>query len=156
MRRTKKLNSILAGHWLFLGMAVLLAAPLWAQQNDDALLRVREQVWRAWFAGDTKTIERLVPAETIVMSGGETQWKRRADILQSAAEFHSGGGNLLRLEFPHTEVQHFGNVAIVWSTYIVEVEENGKRTVSHGRSDEIFVWQHGHWTNPGWHTEKTE
>jgi uncharacterized membrane protein YphA (DoxX/SURF4 family) len=31
------------------------------KQNDEQLLRARETVWRAWFAGDTKTLEQLVP-----------------------------------------------------------------------------------------------
>lgn len=79
----------------------LNAAMLSAQrQNDEALLRTRETVWRAWFAGDTKTLERLVPPQTIVMSGGEKEWKTQSDVLRSSAEFHSKGGKLIRLEFP--------------------------------------------------------
>jgi hypothetical protein len=33
--------------------------------------------------------------------------------------------SFVRLEFPHTEVQHFGDVAIVWSQYLAETETNG-------------------------------
>jgi Domain of unknown function (DUF4440) len=90
------------------------------------LLHVRETVWRAWFTGDTKTLEGLIPPESIVMIGGEEKWKNQADVLHSAAEFHANGGKLVRLEFPHTEVQHFGDVAIVWSQYLAETETNGK------------------------------
>ncbi|MGO8794272.1 MAG: DUF4440 domain-containing protein, partial [Candidatus Sulfotelmatobacter sp.] len=60
---------------------------------------------------------------------------------------------LVWLEFPRTEVQHFGDVAIVWSSFLVETEVGGKRTSSSGRATEIFVRENGHWTNPGWHTE---
>jgi ketosteroid isomerase-like protein len=134
-------------------MAILSAAQLPAQQDDAHLLSVRESVWRAWFANDTKALSELVPADTIVMSGGEEKWKNQADVLRGAAEFQADGGKLIRLEFPHTEVQHFGDVAIVWSTYVLETEENGKRTVSKGRANEIFVRRNGRWTNPGWHTE---
>ena len=123
------------------------------QQGDEELLRTRETVWRAWFAGDTKTLEELVPAGTIVMSGGEEKWKNQADVLRSAAEFHAKGGKLLRLEFPRTEVQHFANVAIVWSSYSLELEVDGKHSSGTSRVTEIFVWQKGHWTNPGWHTD---
>jgi ketosteroid isomerase-like protein len=123
------------------------------EQDDKPLLEVREQVWRSWFAGDRKKLEELVPPETIVMSGGEEKWKNRADVLQTAADFHAQGGKLIRLEFPRTEVQHFGDVAIIWSTYIVEVEVGGKRSTSASRVTEIFVKQHGRWTNPGWHTD---
>jgi Domain of unknown function (DUF4440) len=123
------------------------------QQNDEQLLRARETVWRSWFAGDTKTLEELVPLGTIVMSGGEEKWKNQADVLRTAAEFHAKGGKLVRLEFLRTEVQHFGDVAIVWSSYVVEVAVDGKRSSGSSRVTEIFVWQHGRWTNPGWHTD---
>jgi hypothetical protein len=122
-------------------------------QNDEQLLHVRETVWRAWFAGDTKTLEELVPPASVVMSGGEEKWKNQADVLRSAAEFHANGGKLVRLEFPRTEVQHFGKVAIVWSQYLAETETNGKRSLDSGRITEIFVRRHGQWTNPGWHTD---
>ncbi len=126
------------------------------KQNDDQLLQTRETVWRAWFAGDIKTLEELVPPETIVMSGGEDQWKHQADVLRTAVEFHAQGGKLIRLEFPRTEVQHFGDVAIIWSSYVVETEAGGKRSSDFGRVTEIFVRQHGRWTNPGWHTDATK
>jgi ketosteroid isomerase-like protein len=124
------------------------------KHNDGELLRARETVWRAWFAGDTKTLEKLVPPETIVMSGGEKEWKGQSAVLQSSAAFHSRGGKLVRLEFPRTEVQHFGHVAIVWSSYVLETEVDGKRSGGTSRVTEIFVWQHGRWTNPGWHTDE--
>jgi Domain of unknown function (DUF4440) len=122
--------------------------------KDEKLLQTRDRVWRAWFAGDGKTLEALVPPDTIVMSGGERRWKHQADVIRSSAEFHSKGGKLIRLEFPHTEVQHFGNVAVVWSCYIIETEMNGKRSSGTSRVTEIFVRQHGQWTNPGWHTDE--
>jgi ketosteroid isomerase-like protein len=129
------------------------AQPAAQKQNDEQLLSARETVWRAWFAGDTKTLEELVPQETIVMSGGEEKWKNQADVLRTAVEFHAKGAKLVRLEFPRTEVQRFGDVAIVWSSYVIELEVDGKRSSSSSRVTEIFVWQHGRWTNPGWHTD---
>jgi ketosteroid isomerase-like protein len=146
-------NSTVAISILFLTAWGAATRPAQKQTNDE-LLRVRETVWRAWFAGDLKTLEELVPPETIVMSGGEEKWKNQADVLRTAAEFHSQGGKLVGLEFPRTEVQRFGNVAVVWSSYIVEIEIDGKRTSSSSRVTEIFVWQHGRWTNPGWHTDE--
>jgi hypothetical protein len=38
-------------------------------QNDEELLRARDSVWHARFAGDTRTLQALVPPEAIVMSG---------------------------------------------------------------------------------------
>lgn len=125
-----------------------------AQNSEEDLLRARQSVWQAWFAGDLKTLEQLVPPDTIVLTGGEKEWKHQADVLRSSSEFHSKGGKLIRLEFPHTEVQHFGNVAVIWSSYVLETEMDGKRTSGSSRVTEIFVWRDGHWTNPGWHTDE--
>jgi ketosteroid isomerase-like protein len=144
---------------LYLLAAVLVWASLtgsaWAQtpQQRDEILKVRESVWRAWFANDTTALQALVPPDTIVMSGGEARWKHQAEVFQTAADFQSSGGKLIRIEFPRTEIQLFGDVAIVWSNYLVETETNGKRAVSTGRASEVFVRRNGQWTNPGWHTD---
>jgi ketosteroid isomerase-like protein len=148
---TTRRTSVVISAVVFIMTLSTLAAQ---QPNDGQLLRVRETVWRAWFAGDTKTVEDLVPPETIVISSGEEEWKRQADVLRTSAEFHAKGGKLVRLEFPRTEVQHFSDVAIIWSSYVVETEVDGKQASSSGRVTEIFVWQSGHWTNPGWHTDE--
>lgn len=136
-------------------IASLSSIPLSAQeQPNDQLLKVREAVWRAWFAGDTKTLEQLVPSDTIVISSGEKEWKHQAGVLRGSAEFHAKGGKLIRLEFPRTEVQRFGDVAITYSQYLYEIEQDGKRTVTSGRATETFVLRNGQWTNPGWHTDE--
>lgn len=123
------------------------------KQNDDELLRVRESVWRAWFDGNEPLLRQLVPPGSIAINTGEQKWDTQAEILQSSADFHKSGGKLIRLEFPKTEVQHFGNVAITYSQYLYEIEQNGKRSVHSGRVTEVFVLRNGHWTNPGWHTD---
>jgi ketosteroid isomerase-like protein len=141
----------------FLSLLCIAPSRLAAQQQDDRqLLQMREQVWRAWFANDTAALHKLVPPETIVMSGSEPNWQHQADVFQGSAEFQSEGGKLIRLEFPKTEVQHFGDVAIVWSNYLYEIETNGKHSISTGHSSEIFVLRDGQWTNPGWHTNSTK
>src|SRR5258708_37447440 len=129
----------------FAGMAV----SGWASGPDDKgeLLRVREAVWHAWFSNDAKLLEKLVPIGTIVISAGEQKWKNQAEVLQSAAQFQAEGGRLVRLDFPRTEIQHFGDVAIVYSQYLLEIEAGGKRKLSSGRVTEIFVRHHGKWTN---------
>ena len=131
------------------------SAQSFAANQDDRgqLLKVREAVWRSWFANDASTLRELVPPETIVISSGEPLWKHQSEVLQSAVDFQAQGGRLVRLEFPRTEIQRFGDVAILYSQYIVETEMKGKRSVSAGRATEVFVLQHGQWTNPGWHTD---
>jgi Domain of unknown function (DUF4440) len=117
------------------------------------LLKVREAVWRSWFVNDSDVLRKLVPPETIAISAGESKWKHQAEILQSAAQFQADGGKLIRLEFPRTETQRYGDVAILYSDYTVETEMHGKRSISSGRATEIFVLRGGQWSNPGWHTD---
>lgn len=149
MRRVFRINIAVVG-----ALAMLIVSG-WAASPDDRaeLLKVREEVWYAWFANDAKRLEALVPQDTIVISSGEEKWKNQADILQSAAKFHAAGGKLIRLEFPRTEIQRFGDVAITYSQYLYETEVDGKRSLTSGRVTEIFVQRHGKWTNPGWHTD---
>jgi ketosteroid isomerase-like protein len=149
MRRVMKTILATAG-----ALAILIVSGVAARPDDRAeLLKVREAVWAAWFTNDTKTLEALVPPDTIVISAGEEKWKNQADILQSAAKFQAQGGKLIRLEFQRTEIQRFGDVAITYSQYLYETEVDGKRSVTSGRVTEIFVLRHGKWTNPGWHTD---
>jgi ketosteroid isomerase-like protein len=124
-----------------------------AQSHDQDLLKAREKVWRAWFEGDADTLQAMVPPDTIVMSVSDEKWRHQQDVLAASAKFHAEGGKLVRLEFPRTEVQHYGDVAIIWSSYLAETETAGKRSIDAGRVTEIFVRRNGHWTNPGWHTD---
>jgi len=152
MRRAVRITSV-----AFVGLVVLIGSSFASTSTDDRseILKVREAVWRAWFANDTKALQKLVPPDTIVISADEEKWKTQAEVFQSAADFQKEGGKLIRLEFPHTEVQRFGNVVIIWSKYLLETETNGKRSLISGRVTEVFVLRHGQWTNPGWHTDST-
>jgi uncharacterized membrane protein YphA (DoxX/SURF4 family)/ketosteroid isomerase-like protein len=160
---TGKEETNMNSKWIALAIitTLFMAGPssisLLAQTPEESqLLQVREAVWRAWFSDDVKTLHALVPPDTIVISGGEEKWKHQAEVFQSAADFQSGGNKLIHLEFPRTEVQHFGDVAMVWSDYLVETELHGKRSVSTGRASEVFVRHDGQWINPGWHTDSTK
>ncbi len=149
MRRVMKIILAMAG-----ALAILIVSDSAARPDDRTeLLKVREEVWRAWFVNDMKTLDALVPPDTIVISSGEEKWKNQSEILQSAARFQANGGKLIRLEFPRTEIQRFGDVAITYSQYLYETEVDGKRSLTCGRVTEIFVLRHGKWTNPGWHTD---
>jgi ketosteroid isomerase-like protein len=139
---------------IFAALFISLSATAFPAGNDDTeLLKIRRSVWLVWLANDQEALKRLVPDDTVVISAGETKWKHQAEVLQSAADFHAAGGKLISLEFPRTEVEHFGDVAIIWSEYVLEVEVGGKRSKSSGRVTEIFVKRNGQWTNPGWHTD---
>jgi hypothetical protein len=118
-----------------------------------ALLEARESVWRSFFANDRATLERLIPEEAIVMDPGSEEPGNRRSVLEGAAEFAKSGAKLVRLEFPTTEIQWFDNVAIIYSRYFYELEQQGKRIPSSGRITEVFVFRKDHWVNPGWHME---
>jgi len=117
------------------------------------LLDAREAVWRAWFAGDRTTLEKLIPEETIAIGSGGNEWSNRQKILDGSVEFAKGGGKLVKLEFPKTEIQVYGASAVVYSNYLCELEQGGQRINQSGRVTEVFVLRNGQWVNPGWHMD---
>lgn len=117
------------------------------------LLTAREAVWRAFFGGDQVTLGKLIPEETIAINAGPGEWENRAAILAGSKGFAASGGKLTRLEFPKTEIQVYGPTAIIYTTYLYELEFNGQRNVSQGRATEIFVRRNNEWVNSGWHLD---
>ena len=115
------------------------------------ILAKREAVWRAWFANDRATLEKLIPAEAIAINDGEEGWADRAAILAEAKNFADSGGKLVKLEFPKTEIQAYGNTVLIYTTYVYETEMNGKRSTSSGRGTEMFVRRGDELVNVGWH-----
>jgi len=117
------------------------------------ILDAREAVWRAWFAGDQDELDRRIPEEAIAINAGEDDWQDRARILRSSSGFAGSGARLVRLEFPRTEIQLYRDVAILYTTYVTEVEDTTGRHTSEGRATEIFVRREGTWVNTGWHLD---
>jgi len=76
--------------------------------------------------------------------------------LDGSARFAAGGGKLIRLEFPKTEIQAYGYAAIVYSNYVYEIEQGGARSVNSGRVTEVFVYRNGAWVNPSWHMDSVK
>jgi ketosteroid isomerase-like protein len=119
----------------------------------EKVLTAREAVWKAYFANDRAALERLIPDEAIAIDSGSSDWSDRAAILAGAKRFADGGRKLLRLEFPKTEIQIYGGVIIVYTTYLCEIEANGKRMTQSGRGTEIFVRRGNELVNAGWHLD---
>jgi Domain of unknown function (DUF4440) len=117
------------------------------------ILAQREAVWRAWFANDRAALEKLIPEEVIAIGNGEEAWSNRAKIFADAKGFADSGGKLVRLEFPKTEIQVYGNTVLVYTTYLFETEINGKRSTSSGRATEMFVRRGEDLVNVGWHMD---
>ena len=131
-----------------------LAAPRpLGDQTKKRLLDAREAVWRAYFAGDRATLEKLIPEETIAIDPGGDTWSNRQAILDGSAQFAKGGGKLVKLEFPKAEIQMFGVTAVVYSSYAYELETGGQKINQSGRVTEVFVLRKGLWVNPGWHMD---
>jgi ketosteroid isomerase-like protein len=122
-------------------------------QMKKRLLEAREAVWRAYFAGDRATLEKLIPEETLAIEAGSNKWSNRQMILDGSAEFVKSGGKLIKLEFPKTEIQVYGYTAVVYSDYLYELETGGQRINQAGRVTEVFVLRKGQWVNPGWHMD---
>jgi len=117
------------------------------------ILAAREAVWKAWFSNDRATLERLIPEETIAIDNGQEGWSDRAAVLASAKRFVDSGGKLVKLEFPKTEIQVYGNTVIIYTTYAYEIEVNGQRSTASGRATEMFVRRGDELLNVGWHMD---
>jgi hypothetical protein len=119
----------------------------------ERILAKRDAVWKAWFSNDRATLEKLIPPEAIAINDGEEKWADRAAIFAAAKEFADSGGKLVRLEFPKTEIQVYGNTVLIYTTFIYEIEVNGKRSTSSGRGTEMFVKRGDELVNVGWHLD---
>lgn len=117
------------------------------------ILEKREAVWRAWFANDRAMLDKLIPEEAIAINAGSKDWDNRAAILAGAKAFADSGGKLVRLEFPKTEIQVYGNTVLVYTTYLYETDNNGTRTTVSGRGTEMFVRRGDELVNVGWHLD---
>jgi hypothetical protein len=122
---------------------------------DREVLSAREAAWRAYFAGDVKTLGDLLPPEFIGISMDDTPFADRATTLDGARAFHEKGGRLIHLAFPETRAQTFGDVVVLYGRYEVVIESDGKKRTMQGRLTEMFVRRNGKWVHPGWHLDLT-
>lgn len=122
-------------------------------QMRQRILTTREAVWRAYFANDRTALEKLIPEDAIAIDSGSDEWSNRAAILAGAKYFADSGAKLVRLEFPKTEMQVYGNTVVIYTNYLYETETKGKREVKTGRGTEIFVRRGNDLVNVGWHLD---
>ena len=123
-----------------------------AEERREILAK-RDAVWKAWFTNDRPTLEKLIPAEAIAIDSASTEWSNRDAILAGAKAFADSGAKLVRLEFPKTEMQNYGNIVLIYTTYSYDIEKDGKRTTTSGRGTEMFVWRGEELVNVGWHLD---
>ena len=151
------------GNWIQVASHTVVD-PAWrAEQNAmpmtlspemrQRILTAREAVWRAFFTNDQAALEKMIPEEAIAIDDGSQQWSKRAEIFASSKGFADSGAKLVKLEFPKTEMQVYGNTVVLYTTYLYEIEANGQRTTKTGRGTEIFVFRNGTLVNAGWHLD---
>jgi len=161
------LGAVVAGATLFppvSGNANVVAAPAACSEPTSItpalrqeILKAREAVWRAWFNYDRAELEIVIPEDTVAINSGDGPWEDRAAVIEGSRKFAQGGGKLVRLEYPRTEIRLYGDVAILYTTWLTETQNpDGKREVSSGRGTEIFVRRDGRWVNPGWHLDSSK
>lgn len=116
------------------------------------LLAEREHVWKAYFANERSYLEQALPEELIAIDPGGN-WSNRDTVLNGAERFAQSGSKLTSVEFPKTEIQSYGNVAQVYSTYVLQFDGPKGTSRSTGQATETFVYRDGHWINTGWHLD---
>jgi hypothetical protein len=119
------------------------------------VLAAREAAWRAYFAGDVKALGDLLPPEFIAIGMTEGPFADEAKTLDSARSFHERGGRLLRLGFPETQAQRYGDVVVLYGRYEAVIQAGGEERTLKGRLTEVFVRRGGKWLHPGWHLDLT-
>lgn len=145
--------AVLAGTGALAGVPDAPSARTLSPAEREELLAVREKAWTSWFGNDQAALTAMLPPETLTIPASGPDWHDRSGVLQSAREFAKGSPKLTSLVFPRTEIQAYGGVAIVYSTYEVEWEGASGRTRLTGRATEFFLRQDGRWLHPGWHLD---
>jgi len=129
-------------------------SPPAAETIDRELLATRDKAWRAWFAGDTASLEAMLPREFLGYSMSGEEISDRAGTLAASRGFAASGGRLERLAFPATRAQCFGDVVVLYSVYEIGIVDGaGKASTMRGRATEVFVRRDGRWLHPGWHLD---
>lgn len=143
------------GEWIQISnpMPSYSAFTLVSTEARKIILDEREKVWRAWFTNDKAALEKAIPEEIIIISPGQGDLKHRAEVLESSERFVKNGSKLVRLEFPKDEIQVYGSTIILYTTYLFEVETNGKRQITAGRATDMFVVRDNKFVNVGWHLD---
>ena len=122
---------------------------------DPEVLRVREAAWRHWFAGDEAGLRHLLPPEFIGLDMSDGPFRSLDDTLAESRAYRAGGGKLVKLEFPETRAQRYGDVVVLYGRFSVVLESEGTQRTFSGRLTELFVRRDGRWWHPGWHLDLT-
>ena len=134
-----------------LGSAQAQTTPTSAQRKE--LLEVRQLVWESYFLNDEARLKELIGEDFITINPGEQHWQNRDEFVAGAKAFVGHQGKLVSLSFPRTEIQDFGDVAVLYSLVQITMESQGKRESLSCRSTEVFQKRSGRWVNTGAHVD---
>ncbi len=144
-----------AGIALLAMMSAYRSLPAAQTAIEPELLAAREAAWRAYFSGDVKALGDLLPQEFIGIGMTDGPFTDRATTLDGARAFRERGGRLVRLAFPETQAQRFGDVVVLYGRYEAVIYSDGAERTLRGRLTEMFVRRDGKWLHPGWHLDVT-
>lgn len=120
---------------------------------EPQVLRLREAAWRAWFAGDEAALRGMLPPEFIGIDMVDGPFSGLEKTVAEARAYRESGGRLVKLEFPETRAQRFGDVVVLYGRYAVTLATEEKEQTFAGRLTEVFVRRDGRWWHPGWHLD---
>jgi ketosteroid isomerase-like protein len=123
------------------------------ESERKELLTVRRLVWDSYFNNDRSQLNRLIGEDFLTINPGEEHWQDKAEFLAGAQGFAEHQGKLVSLTFPRTEIQEFGDVAVLYSIVQITMESGGKRESLNCRSTEVFQKREGQWVNTGAHVD---
>lgn len=129
-------------------------SPTPAAAIDPDVLALREAAWRAWLGGDEEALAAMLPADFVSISTKGEELSDLPHTLAVSRAFEASGGRLVRLSFPRTEAQRYGDVVILYSLYeVVLADAAGNESTLRGRATEVFLRRDGRWLHPGWHLD---
>ena len=111
------------------------------------LVKARDAVWRAFYAGDSAQLTQILPERMVAMD------EDRAAIIRDAQRFARSGRHLVSITFTCDEFFVSGNAAVVYSHYVAALDGSGGPKRDAGRAIEVFERYQGRWVNPSWHLD---
>jgi hypothetical protein len=130
------------------------AATVVTEEVRKELLAARDRAWRSFFDEDpVASIKEILGPEVIAIQESHEKWENRESLIAMAKSMKAQNIRVVRLEFPRTEIQIFGDVAILYYTYVfANGNDTGVGTLA-GRGTEVFVRRDGRWIDVGWHLD---
>lgn len=131
-----------------------LAAAAQATPRQDwrsDLLAAREAIWVNYYSDPGKLAAGL--SDDLITIGGRGRgFEGKAAVLANSRRAVADGTRLRRIVFPQTEMQRYGDVAIIYTTFEMTLATGSDApTTLTGEATEFFVWRDGAWLHTGWH-----